>query len=192
MRKSIRLLASESTRRRIAVGSAADALGVIRPGYRMVGVNYGQFSMLDLIEAIISQVGASDVIVSTWTQGRAEESRIDYLLRSGKIRSFSLLIDRSFARRFPDYAQQLINNWGTDAVRQADTHAKFCLIGNDDYRLTIRTSMNFNRNARLEQFDIDDDPEIYDFFMGVVRGGFDAVDGQSNDGDEWPEWSMDF
>lgn len=157
-----------------ARGSAADAIGVITPGCRVVGLNKGQFSLIDLIAAVLDQVGAADVMVSTWTPGSSEIDTVLAMLRSHRINTFRLLVDRSFVTRHPAEVR-LVQRLGADAIRQTRTHAKFALIAAGDYRITIRTSANFNTNSRLEQFDLDDDAEIYEFFAGAVDTLFRVV-----------------
>lgn len=156
------------------IGVARDAIGTLTPGCRIVGVNKGQFSLIDIIDAVLEQVGAASVFVSTWTPGKNEINRVALLLEERKITDFRLLVDRSFMTRHPEYLKNL---WrlGMTQVRQTRTHAKFALIAAGDWRITVRTSMNFNTNPRLEQFDLDDDPVIYDFFDGVVEHFFTAV-----------------
>ena len=46
------------------------------------------------------------------------------------------------------------------------------LIKNDDYNITIRSSMNLNENKRCENYDVDDNKEIYDFFNDFVEEVF--------------------
>ena len=58
--------------------------------------------------------------------------------------------------------------FGADSLLLTRTHAKFALLSAGDYRIAIRSSMNLNRNTRVEQFDLDDDSALYDWFMGLV------------------------
>jgi hypothetical protein len=55
------------------------------------------------------------------------------------------------------------------------THAKFALVSGNDWNISIRTSMNFNANPRFEQFDLDDNPQIFEFFYGLVDSLFTLV-----------------
>jgi hypothetical protein len=155
--------------------NARESIGTLSPGVRVVGLTKGQFSMLDMLSAVLEQTGPADVTVSTWTQGKAEMEGVAGLLRTHQITRFRLLVDRSFATRHPGYVKRIHAIAGPASVRQTKTHAKFALISGGDYRITIRTSMNFNHNPRLEQFDLDDDPVIYDFFAGAVDEIFDVV-----------------
>lgn len=148
---------------------------MLTPGCRVVGVNKCQFSLLDLVMATIEQIGPSDLTIATWTPGKAEMDSVFEMLKSRRIVNFRLLVDRSFPTRQPQYIKRLHEITGAESVRQTRTHAKFALICSNDWRITIRTSMNFNRNTRLEQFDLDDDPVIYNFFETVIGEIFTIV-----------------
>lgn len=152
----------------VPFGSAQDAIGKLTAGVRIVGLTKGQFSLLDLIAAVLDQIGAASVTVSTWTPGAKEMDAVAALLDSGLVTDFRLLLDRSFATRHPEYVARIHAALGPEAIRQTRTHAKFALIAAGAWRVTIRTSMNFNRNPRFEQFDLDDDPAIYAFFEAAV------------------------
>lgn len=158
-----------------AFANAQTAIGAIRPGARVVGLNKGQFSLLDLIAATLAQTGPGAVTVSTWTPGRAEMESVAQMLDAGYVTDFRLLVDRSFVTRHPEYVTRIHRVLGPQAIRQTRTHAKFALIEAGDYRITIRTSMNFNRNPRYEQFDLDDDAVIFAFFEAAVNELYDGV-----------------
>lgn len=121
------------------------------------------------------QIGASDVLVSTWTPGRIELSIVADMLRRHEIVRFRLLVDRSFVTRHPEYVQEINKQFGAEAIRQTRTHAKFALIRGSGYHIAIRTSMNFNRNPRFEQFDLDDDPLLYAFFDSIADELYERV-----------------
>lgn len=161
--------------RLLPVESAVDAVRGLAPGGRIVGVTKGQFSLLDLIEAVLTHTGPAAVTVSTWTPGRAEMERVIDMLRHRRIESFRLLVDRSFPTRQPQYMELIRRLVPASEIRMTRTHAKFALITAGDWRVTIRTSMNFNANPRFEQFDLDDDAEIYGFFDGLVESLFDHI-----------------
>lgn len=143
--------------------SAEAAIGQLEPGCRILGLTKGQFSLLDLLRACLAQTGPAHVVVSTWTTGIRDADNAKLLLDTGKILSFRLLTDRSFATRQPKYCQAIVRAFGNAAIRCTNTHAKFCLIQNDAWQIAIRSSMNLNRNPRFEQFDLDDDPAVVAF-----------------------------
>ena len=172
---SVRPKSRKPTLSAVPFANARVAVGTIAPGCRVVGLTKGQFSLLDLIAAVLEQVGPAEVMVSTWTPGKAEMECVANLLDAHKITRFRLLVDRSFVTRHPEYVARIHSILGAEAIRQTRTHAKFALIAAGDYRIAIRTSMNFNRNPRFEQFDLDDDADIYDFFDAAVNELYEGV-----------------
>lgn len=175
LKTTIRLPQKRSKFSPSPTGDASSAIGPLMPGFRIVGVSRGQFSMLDMIETILGQIGPAAVAVSTWTQGKSEIERVTFLLKTLKITDFRLLVDRSFVKLHPEYVRVIQRMAGPESLRQTRTHAKFALIAVDAWRIVIRTSMNLNRNPRLEQFDVDDDQEIYAFFETIVNEVFALV-----------------
>lgn len=147
----------------------------MEPGGRIVGVTKGQFSLLDLVDAVLRRIGPASVTVSTWTPGRAEMESVCALLEAGRVTRFRLLVDRSFPTRHSQYVARVREILPDSDIRMTRTHAKFALISGGEWRVCIRTSMNFNANPRFEQFDLDDDPEIFEFFDGIVDELFESV-----------------
>jgi len=155
--------------------SAQDAIGTIEKGFRLFGFSKGQFSLIDLIRALLEQTGAADVVVSTWTTGIRDAENANALMEKGTIRSLLLLTDRSFPTRKPEYCQRILEVFGAESIRCTYTHAKFAIIQNDKWDIAIRSSMNLNRNPRYEQFDIDDDAELCAFIRAHVEECFDVL-----------------
>lgn len=54
-------------------------------------------------------------------------------------------------------------------------HAKFFMLRNEAWNICCRSSMNLNRNPRLEQFDLDDNLEICEFFAKVIAEIFEKM-----------------
>lgn len=164
----LRAEARSATFRIACVESAAQALGTLQRGCRMIGLTKGQFSMLDLIRAVLAQTGPADLVLSTWTMGIRDTENARWLVDTGEIRSFRLLTDRSFVTRQPRYCRRLVELFGEQCIRASRTHAKFALIRNESWSICIRGSMNLNRNERWENFDLDESAELCDFFEGLV------------------------
>lgn len=148
-----------------AYGMAEDCIGELTPGVRLVGLTKGQFSMLDLVRAVLDQTGAADVVINTWTVGSDDVEHISWLRDVGTIRSFHLVMDASVPQRKPAYARLMTDLFGPGCLLATQTHAKFALITNEQWAICIRASMNLTRNPRFEQFDLDDDPAICAFFF---------------------------
>ena len=139
-----------------ATKSAADTLGEISKGIRICGVTKGQFSLLDIIRAILDQTGPADVQLTTWTSGIRDAQTAAWLLNSGVIRSFRMITDRSFPIREPDYCNKLLELFGEESIVCSRIHCKVAIIQNENWSVVIRSSMNLNRNPRFEQFDLDE------------------------------------
>lgn len=144
--------------------TARDAIGRLEPGGRIVGMTKGQFSLLDLIRAVLDSTGPASLIVSTWTTGVRDAENAKMLVNRGDITSLKLLTDRSFPGRQPKYCAAIIDTFGADSIWCTRTHAKFAIIRNANWNVVIRSSMNLNRNPRFEQFDLDDDADMADWF----------------------------
>lgn len=143
---------------------AAVAVAGLRPGGRVVGMTMGQFSMLDLLTAILDKTGPAHVRLSTWTAGIRDAKNAGFMLDEGRMLSFQLLVDRSFASRQPAYCRAVTRIFGKGAIRCTRTHAKIAIVQNDAWSVVIRSSMNLNRNPRFEQFDVDDSAQLAQFF----------------------------
>lgn len=155
---------------------AAAALGPIVPGLRRVMVTRCLFSLYDVVDVLLPVTGPADVVVATWTMSPLHMERVRRLLDAGAMRSFRLIIDRSFVTRQPEYVGALRAAMGAGVdIRMTKTHAKFVLVGNDAWHVTIRSSANYNQSPRLENIDVDDDAEIYGFFKQVADEVRDVV-----------------
>ena len=148
--------------------SAKRAIGDLEPGCEVFGFTKGQFSLIDLLEHVLTCTGPAHVFVATWSAADADLKQAFKFLKNGRVQSLRFLVDYSFRARQPDLVDTLLAVFGRDAVRVSVTHAKFCLIYNDDWSLVVRTSMNLNFNPRFENFEISDDREFLDFQMAII------------------------
>ena len=160
------------------VASARDTIAGFGHGMDVAGLTFGQFSLLDLIDAALEITGPADVAISTWSAGFYDVDAAKRFRDSGRIRSIRFLMDSSAKR-----GQATVGNvgeiFGEDTVRATRSHAKFALVTNEEWSVTITSSMNLNLNPRCEQFEMTDDPERTAMFMGFV----DEVFGELAKGD---------
>lgn len=165
---------ADGRRRRLMVertAGARAALGDVEPGCERLILTYGQFSLIDAIDALLDVTGPADVSITCWTAATFDIALTDRLVDAGRIRSVRWIVDRSFATRHADYYAQLIARFTPERVRTTRGHAKLVTIRNDAWALAVRTSMNLNENARLETLEISDDPALADF----IDAWFDEV-----------------
>lgn len=149
--------------------SAAEAVADLeRDGMELFGLTRGQFSLTDMIEAILAKTGPADLSISTWTAANGDVSRMMELVQSGAIKSCRWLVDLTFMRRCPQLAAEIRRQFGHDAIRVTRTHAKFCTITNETWQIALRSSMNLNQNPRMESFQVGHDPELCQFLESVL------------------------
>lgn len=160
------------------VTNARDALADFDRGVETYCLTFGQFSLMDAVIALLDKTGPAHVAISTWTAGTADLSRSAELLHDERFLSLRFLVDCSFPQRQPGYAQQLRRLFGDDAIRTTRTHAKFVVLTNDRWAVSVRTSMNLNENPRLETIEVTDDPGLAGFLLSVVDTIWAEEDGR--------------
>lgn len=151
-----------------ATASARTALTEWGPGLTTSVLTFGQFSLFDAIMAVLDRTGPAHVDLATWTAGGADLERAAEQLADGRILSIRLVVDCSFPTRQPGYLATMLRLYGPDSVRTIRTHAKYCVIRNDEWSVVLRTSMNLNNNPRLEWLEVTDDPDLAAFLTTVT------------------------
>ena len=131
---------------------------------RVTGLTDGSFSLISLIESVLRKTGKANVIVSTWSAGVYDANEIKNLIDSNKIIDFKIILDRSFKTRQNQYAATIEDLFKPENIRTTNTHSKFVLIYNEGWNVCIRSSMNLNENKRCENFDIDNDIDVFKLF----------------------------
>ena len=144
------------------------AIGDITKNCDIYGLNKGQFSIINIIEEVLKQVGGGDVVISTWTAAKYEMTKAEEFINKGLFNSIKFIVDRSFKTRQPKYYKILNDKFG-DIVYETNSHAKFVLIKNNDWNIVIRTSMNLNENKRLENFEISDDENFFKYMAELCN-----------------------
>ena len=145
---------------RRAVSAAAAIADLERDGCELVGLTRGQFSLTDLLEAVLTKTGPAALSISTWTAASASVQSMLDLLQTGRITSCRWLVDTTFVRRVPALVAQIRKEFGVDAIRVTRTHAKFATVTNEEWKVAIRSSMNLNQNPRLESYELGHDPQL--------------------------------
>lgn len=156
-----------------AVGLAGEVIGPIEPGCEIAGLTNGQFSLIDIIEHVLTATGPADLAVSTWTMGIYDQDRAAAFYRNGLVRRARWIVDPSMFSRRPELAGSLVQAFGVSSFRAVNTHAKFAVIVSDHLAVVVRSSMNMNPNRRIENFDISEDRAMAQWFMAIVDGFFE-------------------
>lgn len=151
---------------------AGHALNGFDSGCRIIGLTRGEFSLIDLIHATLKKTGPAHVVCTTWSAGIKDAHNVKWMMSTDLIQTFTLITDHSYSVRQKKYAISLLDLFGKENIRTSEIHAKFTLIHNKKYKVSIRTSMNLNANKTCESFEIDEDDEIFNFYMDFVKHTF--------------------
>ena len=174
MNKSFRFDASEiGVFREESPDAALRAFG---HGCHIIGMTMGQFSLIDLIHAVLKRTGPADLYIATWSAGIKDAHQVRWLMDTDMIRGVRLLTDHSYVNRQKKYAASIEELFGAENIRCSEMHAKFVVIKNDDYNVTIQSSMNLNANRTCETFTVYESEEVTDFHLGFIRHHFDRLD----------------
>jgi len=171
--------------------SAAEAVEQLdRDGTSVYGLTKGQFSLTDLIQAILRKTGPASLWISTWTAAGTDVSTMSELLHSGEIVSCRWLVDTTFVRRCPSLVATIRDRFGRDSMRVTRTHAKFTVIENTQWKVALRSSMNLNMNPRLESFEVGHDPALTRFLITAMLDIWERQPRSLQDGThgEQTEW----
>jgi len=158
---------TRSVRAEECFGNAAQAIGEIAPGLRLFLLTRGQFSMLDMVQHVLAQLGPSHVSVWTWAIADYEVEAMAALMASSAIIGARLIVDRSAEQRSSKTIQDWRDRFGVEAVRVCKNHAKIARIWNEDRRVLLRGSMNLNFNPRFEQADITEGGADFDLVTQI-------------------------
>jgi hypothetical protein len=162
--------------RESGTATAAQIIGPIEAGDDICGITNGQFSLVDIVEHVLTQTGPADVTIATWTMGVYDGEQAYGFVTNKRIRSIRFVVDPSMFTRRPELAAVLVQAFGPDAFRAVNSHAKFATVRGDSLAVAIRSSMNLNRNERLESFDITACREMTEFFEKLVDQIWAKVD----------------
>ena len=163
------------TRARLSkVAGARDTIRGFGHDMDVVGLTFGQFSMLDLIDATLEITGPADVVVSTWSAGFYDVEAAERFRDLGRLRSIRFIMDSS-AKRGQATVGDVGELFGAENVRATRLHAKFAIVTNDEWSVLITSSMNLNLNPRCEQFEMTDDAERAGMFLDFANELWDEL-----------------
>ena len=146
--------------------NARTSIWDIYPWMEIYWLTKWQFSIINIIEEILKQTWTADVLISTWTAADAEIKKAEDFLQNNLINKLNFIVDRSFQTRQPKY-YNLLQERFWNCIYTTNSHAKFVLISNNDWKITVRTSMNLNENKRLESFEVSDCPILFEYLSQV-------------------------
>jgi hypothetical protein len=131
-------------------------------GERYTFFSDGTLSFVDILLALISNLGpGTKIMLATWQLG---VKNIEILKEINKSHDLKILLDVSFQNRCTSAYQDIKMNLG-GIIWFTKNHTKVLTIEKDNFKFTILSSANFNKNIRFEFFDITESNEL---FMSVM------------------------
>ena len=127
--------------------------------------SWGRFGMNDLLLYLLKQTGSSDVLISTWSLSETAMRKLILKRNSGLIKSIVFLLDPRIKVRNPVPFQMVIKNF---TYKLKPCHAKVTLIENEEWNISIVSSMNMTENPRMERGVIFTDKETFDFDKNII------------------------
>ena len=115
--------------------------------------------LADVIASILEHIGASEIVISTFSTSEEFLRRIWRLRKEGLITSASLFCDLKAARKTVHLYTFITSIF--DTVYLAENHSKVVLLGNNRYKVAVVTSQNQTRGNRFECGIISSSPELY-------------------------------
>lgn len=144
--------------------TAAEAVADFDHETTIHGLTKGQFSLIDVLTALIKTTGPASLDISTWTAAKTDVTTVCQWLRTGGLTSSRWLVDLTFQRRTPELATLIRELFGREAIRVAQNHCKFAILRNEEWAVVVQTSMNLNFNPRFENFTVAHDEELAGFY----------------------------
>ena len=150
-----------------------EQIGQITPGSRQYFVADGTWSLFELIEYIISQIGPSHMHLTSFSISEDSIRSLLHLKQTGAIKTLEGLFDHSLRKTKSPllyFADEVFDNMGIIA-----NHSKIVLFHSHKYQVSLLASANLGRNRRLEAGVIETDPLVYQFFLNAFTQACDQA-----------------
>lgn len=126
----------------------------------------GDFSMHQLIEHLINQMGEVSVVLSSFSITELAVRTFYRLIEQKKIKQISCLFDFTVKRHKVSLLFFISNVVKNIAI--AKCHAKIVLLYNDKQFISVISSANLNINDKIEAGIISSNKQTFDFFYNKL------------------------
>lgn len=132
----------------------------------------GDISSICFINAIAAKTGIKQLYAATFSIGKKEVQALRMLSKKGRLGQaafiFGCLMGNVNHRLYEMLEQvRLECGWRVDYKR---SHAKVYLFDTDVGRFVLETSSNLNENPSNEQFSLENDKALFDFYKKNLFG----------------------
>jgi hypothetical protein len=145
--------------------SAALTIGSVTPASGFSAITSGAWDMISAIRHVLSEIGPSELWVSTWVPGLQEIMDLKALIDEGSVVRLQLLVDYGFESSRRSHADSTIEIIGPSNILVGRNHSKIVLFRNDRFHYVLRGSCNLNANRRAENLDGDEGVELFNAFL---------------------------
>nr|MCU0337875.1 hypothetical protein [Sediminibacterium sp.] len=120
----------------------------IQMGQSIEFVTHGRWSIHQIVRNITKITGKVDIYLATWTITEEPLRVLYHLKKSDLIGDLYCLFDNRIKERTPK-SYQFCSEFATK-IGLAKSHAKVVVLENEDWQVTINSSMNWSKNPRTE------------------------------------------
>ncbi|TLX73710.1 hypothetical protein E9993_14730 [Labilibacter sediminis] len=146
-------------------------IGTIKQGETKHYWSRGTFNSVRLLLHVVKQIGACDVVMSTYSISEKSARQLWNAQQAGLIGEIRFIIDNRVRSMSPKPFQALLGMF-PDKVRTASIHAKVTTIKNADWSISIVSSMNATDNNKIERGLISTDRAVFEFDNQVLNEEF--------------------
>lgn len=144
------------------------------------GITFGDIDLIDLIAGVCNVFEVKGVDLATWSASGKDLTKFEFLIKDYKL-DYRFLFDFSFKARYPNLVDSVKKELGDNSVRFLTFHAKFVLFElKNGENLILITSMNLNKNKRMENYYFLKNSSVYDMYKKVVDDLFTQTILQNN------------
>ncbi len=146
--------------------SLTELIGPICKGDIIHIPSMGNWSLVDMIEYIIEQIGSSEVHLTSWAVSEKSVVTLLNLRNQGLISSLHCLFDT----RLPSQstaAWQLCDA-NIESLKLTKIHAKVVALKSETHAVCIVTTANLTENPRIERYVITESDSLYEYEMDWI------------------------
>lgn len=129
-----------------------------------------EFSMHELLEFLLEKTGPATVCISSFSVSEIAIRSFFNLMEKGTILNLKCLFDLS-VKRHKLGLLNFVNNIAT-SIAIAKNHAKFILIENEDWKIVVVGTANFQHNDKNEVGIISTEPRLFEFYADTFVDWF--------------------
>ena len=142
----------------------------LAPGDVRHGLSDGKWDLIELLRGVTLEAGARcRLTLAVWTVNGDHGRQMKYFLRDGLCAKITLLVDRSFPTRKPEYCEIVRETYGDDAIRVWSSHAKFAIWTGGDIDVLAMFSANLNKNPRVENYTVWADSQMAGEYLAMAN-----------------------